>query len=56
VYANLTTIYVREGQHVNAKQKIGKIFSDDENGGKTELYLMIWQDKTPLNPEIWLVR
>jgi septal ring factor EnvC (AmiA/AmiB activator) len=56
VYANLTTIYVREGQHVNAKQKIGKIFSDDENGGKTELYLMIWKDKTPLNPEIWLTR
>lgn len=56
VYANLTTIYVREGEHVSAKQKIGRIFSDDENGGKTELYLMIWKDKTPLNPELWLAR
>lgn len=54
VYANLTTIYVREGQHVSAKQKIGRIYTDDENGGKTELYLMIWKDKTPLNPELWL--
>jgi septal ring factor EnvC (AmiA/AmiB activator) len=56
VYANLTTIYVREGEHVSAKQKIGRIFTDDENGGKTELYLMIWKDKTPLNPELWLAR
>ncbi|MGC9151550.1 MAG: murein hydrolase activator EnvC family protein [Microbacter sp.] len=54
VYANLTTIYVHEGEHVSAKQKIGRIFTDDENGGKTELYLMIWKDKTPLNPELWL--
>ncbi len=56
VYANLTTIYVREGEHVSAKQKIGRIFTDNENGGKTELYLMIWKDKTPLNPELWLAR
>ncbi len=56
VYANLTTIYVKEGEHVSAKQKLGRIFSDDENGGKTELYLMIWKDKTPLNPELWLAR
>jgi len=56
VYANLTTIYVREGEHVSAKQKIGRIFTDDENGGKSELYLMIWKDKTPLNPELWLAR
>jgi septal ring factor EnvC (AmiA/AmiB activator) len=54
VYANLTTIYVSIGEHVTAKQKIGRIFTDDENGGKTELYLMIWKDKTPLNPELWL--
>jgi len=54
VYANLTTIYVKVGDHVSARQKIGKIFVDDENDGKTELYMMIWLDKTLLNPEQWL--
>ena len=56
VYANLTSIYVNVGDKVSARQKIGKIFVDDENDGKTELYLMLWQDKTPLNPESWLAR
>lgn len=56
VYANLTTIYVSVGDHVSAKQKIGRIFVDDENGGKTELYMMLWLDKTLLNPEAWLAR
>ena len=56
VYANLTTIYVKEGDHVSARQKIGKIFVDDENDGKTELYMMLWHDKTLLNPEQWLSR
>jgi septal ring factor EnvC (AmiA/AmiB activator) len=56
VYANLTGLYIKEGDHVSAKQRIGKIFVDDENGGKTELYLMIWKDKTLLNPEQWITR
>ncbi|MDP4204020.1 MAG: peptidoglycan DD-metalloendopeptidase family protein [Bacteroidota bacterium] len=56
VYANLTSIYVNVGDHVSPRQRIGKIFVDDENGGKTELYMMLWQDKTLLNPESWLAR
>lgn len=56
VYANLTSIYVNVGDHVSPRQRIGKIFVDDENGGKTELYMMLWLDKTLLNPESWLAR
>ncbi|MBP1639083.1 MAG: Peptidase [Bacteroidetes bacterium] len=56
VYANLTTIYVNVGDHVSPRQRIGKIFVDDENGGKTELYMMLWLNKTLLNPESWLAR
>ncbi|MDR2853790.1 MAG: peptidoglycan DD-metalloendopeptidase family protein [Prevotellaceae bacterium] len=56
VYANLTDIYVSVGQKVTAKQSIGKIFTDDENDNKTELYFQIWQDKNILNPESWLAK
>jgi septal ring factor EnvC (AmiA/AmiB activator) len=56
VYANLTSIYVNVGDHVSPRQRIGKIFVDDENGGKTELYMMLWFNKTLLNPESWLAR
>ena len=56
VYANLTQIFVREGEHVSAKQAIGKIYTDDENGNKTELYFQVWKDKTLQNPENWIAR
>lgn len=56
VYANLTDIYIKVGDKVKAKQNIGKIFTDDENDNKTELYFQIWRDKSILNPESWLAR
>ena len=56
VYANLTIIYVKEGDHVSAKQSIGKIYTDDENENKTELYFQIWNGKNILNPESWIAR
>lgn len=56
VYANLTQIYVSEGDHVNAKQSIGKIYTDDEKENKTELYFQIWNGKSIQNPESWIAR
>jgi septal ring factor EnvC (AmiA/AmiB activator) len=56
VYANLTQIYVSEGDHVNAKQSIGKIYTDDEKENKTELYFQIWNGKSIQNPESWISR
>ena len=56
VYANLTQIFVREGDHVNAKQSIGKIYTDDEDGNKTVLYFQVWKDKNLQNPESWISR
>ena len=56
VYSNLTEIYVKEGDKVSTKQRIGKIFVDTENDNKTELYLMIYRDTSSQNPELWLVR
>lgn len=56
VYANLTNIYVRVGQKVDAKQSIGQIYTDPENDNKTELFFQIWKDRTILNPESWISR
>ena len=56
VYANLTNIYVRVGQKVNARQNIGQIYTDPENDNKTELFFQIWKDRTILNPESWITK
>ena len=56
VYANLTQIFVREGDHVSAKQAIGKIYTDDERDNKTELYFQVWNGKALQNPENWIAR
>lgn len=56
VYANLTQIFVREGEKVSAKQPIGKIYTDDEKDNKTELYFQIWNGKNLQNPEQWIAR
>ena len=56
VYANLTQIFVREGDHVGAKQAIGKIYTDDESDNKTELYFQIWNGRSLQNPESWIAR
>lgn len=56
VYSNLSSVYVKAGDKVTARQKIGKIFTDTENGNKTELYFLMYKDRDILNPESWLAR
>lgn len=56
VYANLTEIYVQEGDKVSAKQAIGRIYCDGENDNKTELYFQVWKDKSIENPALWLAK
>ena len=56
VYANLTDIYVRVGEKVSAKQKIGRIYTDGNQDNKTELFFQIWKEKTILNPESWIAQ
>ncbi len=56
VYANLSAIYVREGQTVDAKQSIGKIYTDSDNDNKTELYFQIYNGREVMNPESWIAR
>ena len=56
VYANLTALYVKEGDKLTAKQRIGKVYTDELHGNNTELYFQLWKEKTLLNPEPWLAK
>lgn len=56
VYSNLTTLYVKTGDKVTAKQKIGKIYTDPENDNLTELFFQLRKDTEILNPELWLTK
>ena len=55
VYSNLDQVYVKIGEKVAMKQKIGKIFTNTADS-KTELHFEVWQSKTLLDPEEWLAR
>ena len=54
-YTNLESVYVRKGQSVKPKEKIGKVFTNP-NTGKTELKFSIFQSSTPVNPKGWIYR
>jgi septal ring factor EnvC (AmiA/AmiB activator) len=56
VYANLTSIYVSVGQKVSAKQSIGRIYTDNDNENKSELFFQIWKDRAILNPQSWITK
>ena len=54
VYSNLKEVSVNVGEKVKSKQKIGTIFSDNDDDNKTILELQIWQGTVKQNPEWWL--
>ena len=53
VYSNLKEIFVKKGDNITTKQKIGIIAENDE-GTKSEINLQIWKGFSKLNPEPWL--
>lgn len=55
VYSNLGSVCVRPGDQVNTKQVIGTIKADP-NDSKSELHFEIRQERTPLNPTLWISR
>ena len=52
----LKKIYVKQGDKVTAKQAIGEIVTNTAEDNKTELYFQIYQDRTILNPGLWLAQ
>lgn len=54
LYANLDKIYVKKGDKVAAGEDIGRVHTNVVDG-KTILHFELWQEnKTPLNPSLWL--
>lgn len=55
VYSNLAQVFVKKGEQVTTKQKIGSVGQNDE-GDKGEINLQIWKGFNKLNPQLWLAR
>lgn len=53
IYANLSQVYVKQGEQVKARQAIGKIFTDAESGS-TQLHFQMRKETVKLNPEEWI--
>ena len=54
VYQNIVDVRVKKGDKVETKQMIGKVFNETENGNKSILKFMIFEEKTKQNPELWI--
>ncbi len=55
IYGNLKKVYVKPGETVKTKQKIGMVATDNITH-KTELKFRVYKNMTKLNPEKWLFR
>jgi septal ring factor EnvC (AmiA/AmiB activator) len=55
VYQNLINVSVKPGDDVITGQKIGDVFSDPSEEGKSVIKFMIYNEKVKLNPEDWIV-
>jgi septal ring factor EnvC (AmiA/AmiB activator) len=54
VYQNIVGVKVKQGDKVEIKQEIGKVFNDTENGDKAILKFMVFEEKVKLDPELWI--
>ncbi|MCX2718582.1 murein hydrolase activator EnvC family protein [Lentiprolixibacter aurantiacus] len=54
-YHNLSNVYVKKGDKVEAKDELGEIYTNRFNGF-TELKFYLFRDATRLNPEEWIYR
>ena len=54
-YSNLSAVYVKKGETIDAKQAIGEVFTHPSSG-KSELKFSVFQNTTPVNPKSWVYR
>lgn len=53
VYSKLESVSVSKGQTVNAKQVIGRVFTDTETGD-SDVHFEVWKGQTKMNPSGWI--
>jgi len=56
VYQNLVNVKVKAGDQVIAGTELGDVFNESSEGNKAVLKFMIYEEKTKLDPELWLVK
>ena len=54
VYQNIVDLKVKPGDKVDTKQEIGNVFCETDNGNKSILKFMIFEEKEKLDPESWI--
>ena len=55
VYSNLSKIYVKKGETIKIKQKVGAIYTNSRTGA-TVLKFQLWFDKNEQNPASWIYK
>ncbi len=55
VYSNLESVFVKRGEKVITKQRIGAIYTDNEEN-KTILQFQIWKGNVKMNPSDWIAK
>jgi len=53
VYSNLDEVYVKSGDDIATRQRIGSVITDSDEE-KTDLHLEIWRGSTRLDPSDWI--
>jgi septal ring factor EnvC (AmiA/AmiB activator) len=53
LYHNLVDVTVKAGQHVETKEILGKVYTDNDTKEST-LYFQIWKETERNDPELWL--
>jgi septal ring factor EnvC (AmiA/AmiB activator) len=56
VYQNLVNVKVKAGDKINLGAELGDVFHENSEGDKAVLKFMIYEEKTKLDPESWLVK
>ncbi|NLN29774.1 MAG: peptidoglycan DD-metalloendopeptidase family protein [Bacteroidales bacterium] len=55
VYSNLINVKVRKGDKVDTGQDVGEVYPDPQGDNNAVLKFMIFEDKTAMDPEKWIV-
>jgi len=56
VYQNIVDLKVKPGDKVDTKQEIGSVYCETDNGNKSILKFMIYEEKEKLDPELWITK
>lgn len=54
VYSNLVDVKVKPGEKVKTMQELGNVYCEKEDGNKSVLKFMIFDEKVKLDPELWI--